>query len=264
MSEILVPRPAATILTLRDSDGGFEVLMLRRNLNSDFVGGAYVFPGGSVGERDARSDLHARVLGLTDERASARLGVVSGGLAYFVAGLRELFEEAGLLIACDVHGRAVNLRDPERARRLARHRDELNAHAGDLLEILMEEELVLDLRNITYLAHWVTPVGSPRRFDTRFFVTYAPDDQIAAHDQGETVATRWVRPLDALEAHERGELEMVLPTIKNLENIAAFGSIGEVIAYANSLSEIARIEPRIVERDGTRVPVMPGEDGYDD
>ena len=264
MTQIPDPRPAATVLTLREGDEGVEVLMLRRNLNSDFVGGAYVFPGGSVDPSDVRDEVASLVLGLGDEEASARLGIASGGLSYFVAGLRELFEEAGLLVACDAHGSAVRLDEPERARRLTRHRTQLNAHRGDFLAMLVEEELRLDLRAMAYLSHWVTPEGAPRRFDTRFFITHAPAGQVAAHDEGETVDTRWVRPRDALAAHERGELMMIFPTIKTLERIAAFATAPEVLAHASAQGEIERIEPRLVVRDGEVVPVLRGEDGYDD
>src|ERR1700722_923188 len=100
MAEKTSLRPAATVITLRDAPNGYEILMLRRNLNSDFVGGAYVFPGGRVDDEDAGPAAQRRTLGLSDEEASRRLSLARGGLAYYVACLRELFEEAGLLVAC--------------------------------------------------------------------------------------------------------------------------------------------------------------------
>ena len=112
MAEILSPRPAATVITVRDGVNGYEILMLRRNLNSDFVGGAYVFPGGGVDESDAGPAAQRLAYGLNDADASRRLGLERGGLAYYVACLRELFEEAGLLIVCDERGEAVRLGDP--------------------------------------------------------------------------------------------------------------------------------------------------------
>src|SRR5665213_2779982 len=204
MDQILLPRPAATVLSLRDGPEGYEVLMLRRNLNSDFVGGAYVFPGGGV------------------EEASKRLDLAAGGLAYFVACLRELFEEAGLLVACDGRGAPFRFSSHEVTHRLAAHRRAVNNSTMEFVEMMELEKITLDFRGIAYLAHWVTPVGPPRRFDTRFFVALAPNDQTAACDEGETVADQWIRPADALTAHARGELEMILPTIRNLESIAHF------------------------------------------
>jgi 8-oxo-dGTP pyrophosphatase MutT (NUDIX family) len=264
MVEILIPRPAATVLALRDRPEGFEVLMLRRNLNSDFVGGAYVFPGGGVDNADAGSAAQSLALGITDEEASRRLGLEAGGLAYYVASLRELFEEAGLLIACTPLGEPVRLDDPDVVRRMTAHRRAVNGGTMGFVEMMERERLFLDLRGLAYLAHWVTPQGPPRRYDTRFFVALAPDDQIAAHDEGETIADQWLRPADALAAHERGEFEMIFPTIRNLEAVANFASSREVLEYANSLASVARIEPRMLTRDGQIVILLPGEPGYDD
>jgi 8-oxo-dGTP pyrophosphatase MutT (NUDIX family) len=264
MAEILLPRPAATVITVRDGVNGYEILMLRRNLNSDFVGGAYVFPGGRVDETDAGARAEGLSFGLDDGEASRRLGLESGGLAYYVACLRELFEEAGLLVVCTRDGAPIHLRDDATIQRLAVSRRDVNAGTLDFLEMLEEEGLVLDLRGLEYFAHWVTPVGPPRRFDTRFFVVRAPVDQVATHDAGETVADQWIRPLDALDAHVRGELEMILPTIRNLEAIAHLSTAQEVVDYARSRGDVERVEPRIVTSDGEVRILMPGDDGYDD
>src|SRR6202167_874994 len=234
MAEILLPRPAATVITVRDGVNGYEILMLRRNLNSDFVGGAYVFPGGRVDETDAGTRAERLSFGLGDDEASRRLGLDAGGLAYYVACLRELFEEAGLLVVCTRDGAPIHLSDDATIQRLAVSRRDVNAGTLDFLEMLEQEGFVLDLRGLEYFAHWVTPVGPPRRFDTRFFVVKAPVDQVATHDAGETVADQWIRPLDALDAHARGELEMILPTIRNLEAIAHLSTAQEVVAYARS------------------------------
>ncbi len=262
MAEILLPRPAATVITVRDGANGYEILMLRRNLNSDFVGGAYVFPGGRVDDTDSGAQAQRLSYGLTDADASRRLGLASGGLAYYVACLRELFEEAGLLIACDVDGAPVRLSD-DSTRRLAASRREVNAGTLDFIAMMAREGLQLDLRGLEYVAHWVTPVGPPRRFDTRFFVALAPIGQVATHDEGETVADQWIRPTDALSAHTRGELEMIFPTIRNLEAIAHFRSVREVLDYARDL-DVTRVEPRIVSRDGDVRILLSGDDGYDD
>ncbi len=264
MAEILSPRPAATVMTLRDRDEGYEILMLRRNLNSDFVGGAYVFPGGGVDPADAGPAAQELALGVNDVDASLRLALESGGLAYYVACLRELFEEAGLLVACNTQGESVLFDDEATIARMAQHRREVNAGTLGFISMMHEEGLLLDLRGLEYVAHWVTPVGPPRRFDTRFFVAIAPEGQTATHDAGETVADQWVRPKDALDAHARGELDMIFPTIRNLESIAAFSSSRDVLDYARSLTNIPRIEPRIVTRAGTTTILLTGDDGYED
>src|SRR5665213_1179776 len=191
MAEILSPRPAATVITVRDSANGYEILMLRRNLNSDFVGGAYVFPGGGVDESDAGPVGQRLAFGLSDAEASQRLALESGGLAYYVACLRELFEEAGLLIACDAVGEPVQLIDPESTHRLAASRREVNAGTGKFIGKMERDRLLPDLRGIEYVAHWMTQLGLLRRLDTRFFVAPTPTDQVDAHDAGETVADQW-------------------------------------------------------------------------
>jgi len=259
-----VPRPAATVLSLRDGPQGYEVLMLRRNLNSDFVGGAYVFPGGGVDEADAGPAAQRLAFGLDDDTASTRLGLVAGGLAYYVACLRELFEEAGLLVACDEEGAPFRFVDAATVHRLAAHRRAVNASTLGFVAMMDHETLRLDLRGIAYLAHWVTPVGPPRRYDTRFFVSLAPNDQTAACDEGETIADQWIRPADALSAHERGELDMIFPTIRTLQSIAHFETARAVLDHANALPTVAKTEPRIVERSGRVVILLPDDDGYED
>jgi 8-oxo-dGTP pyrophosphatase MutT (NUDIX family) len=251
-------------MMVRDAPGGFEVLMLRRNLNSDFVGGAYVFPGGGVDDADSSSTAEHRVEGMNDAVASTRLGLSAGGLAYYVACVRELFEEAGLLVAHNEHGERVRLDDPEVKARFARHRRAVNDREVRFLDVISQENLRLDLSSLEYIAHWVTPVGPPRRYDTRFFVALAPEAQLAAHDDGETVADLWVRPSDALERQRRGELEMIFPTIRNLEAIERFDTAEEVLSYARQLTEIVRVEPRIVNRDGEIAILLPGDEGFED
>lgn len=260
MSDVGVPRPAATVMLVRDSDEGFEVLMLQRNLNSDFVGGAYVFPGGGVDAGDAETDVGDGTL--DDVAASARLGLPSGGLAYYVACLRELFEEAGVLLAVTESGAPVQLDDASRAR-FAAHRRRVNAKEVRFVDVLAAESLRANLHALEYLAHWVTPVGPPRRYDTRFFVARDPGGQEAAHDAGETVADVWVRPHDALARHRAGELEMIFPTIRNLELVADCADADAVLAFAAARTNIPRIEPRIVPRDGGVAILLPDDDGYD-
>jgi 8-oxo-dGTP pyrophosphatase MutT (NUDIX family) len=261
MTKVLIPRPAATVLTLRDASDGYEILMLRRNLKSDFIGGAYVFPGGALDDGDAVAP--GLVVGLDDEAASARLGLELGGLAYYVACLRELFEEAGLLIVCDEQGTPVRFAG-EDVTRMAANRRALNAGRLGFAEMLEREGLLLDLRGLEYLAHWITPVGPPRRYDTRFFVVLAPSDQVAAHDAGETVADRWLRPIDALSACDRGEFQMILPTVRNLQAIAHFERALDVLAYARGLEDIVCVQPQVLPGEGEPVIVTPGDEGFEE
>lgn len=259
MTMPLVPRPAATVMMVRDAPQGYEILMLRRNLNSDFVGGAHVFPGGGVDEADATTSAEQLVKGRTDAQASKRLGLSSGGLAYYVACLRELFEEAGVLIARTSSGDLLRFDDPEVASRFRAYRRAVNDGSVRFLDVISNEGLFLDLEALEYVAHWVTPVGPPRRYDTRFFVALCPPAQLAAHDDNETVADVWLQPKDALLRHERGDFEMIFPTIKNLEAIADLQSANDVLLYARNKENIPKIEPQIIERDGEAVIIIPGD-----
>ena len=259
------PRPAATVIVARDRPTStYEVLMLLRNLKSDFVGGAYVFPGGGVDPHDSSDDAASRCRDLDDARASSLLGLDHGGLSYWIACARELFEEAGLLLATHEHGGPIDMADPAVTARFEAHRRDVNDGTTRFIDVLAAERLVLDTSAMCYFAHWITPVGPPRRYDTRFFVAAAPKDQVPVHDDKELVANTWVTPGEALERHRRGEMQLILPTIKNLEAIARFASCDELLDAARRATAVPTIEPRIVA-DGTGVRILlPGDDGYDE
>jgi 8-oxo-dGTP pyrophosphatase MutT (NUDIX family) len=263
-------RPAATVMLVRDAaepegDDRLEVLMVRRNLRSDFVGGAYVFPGGSVDPADGGPEAEAACSGRGDAEASALLGIPQGGLAYWVAVLRETFEEAGLLLAERVGGPALLAGDPAEEARFVAERAAVNAGRRRFLDLCRDEGLRLMVGDVHYFAHWVTPQGAPRRFDTRFFVAPAPPGQQAAHDAGETIAETWISPRRALAAHRAGELEIIFPTIRNLQAISRFTTAAALLSAAALASgAVPTIEPRVVaDGNGVRI-LLPGDDGFDD
>lgn len=263
----VVARPASTVMIVRDGPDGespLEVLMLRRTLRADFVGGAHVFPGGAVDPADASAEVADVCRGLDDAAASATLGVGSGGLAYWVAAVRECFEEAALLYARTAQGTLVGDADRALAARLEAHRAALNAHGTTLAAVCEAEGLTLALDHLSYFAHWITPEGSPRRYDTRFFVAAAPPGQVPAHDAGETIADVWVRPADALEHHRAGRMDLILPTIRNLQAIGRFSTTAELLAAARTLTEVPAMLPRLVADGGGVRLLLPGDPGYDD
>ena len=258
-------RDAATVMLVRDGDGGLEVFMLRRNLNSDFVGGAYVFPGGAVDEADRHADLDAVCIGRSDDGASQLLGIDSGGLAFWVAAIRESFEEAGVLLATTPEGDVVSFADPEVADRFTIHRKGVDSGEKRLVEVCEQEKLQLAVADIHYFSHWITPLGAPRRYDTRFFVAAAPPEQVPLHDDRETIANLWVRPDNALERCKRGELDMIFPTIKNLQAISRFERSQDLLDAAAAIAEVPTILPRISSDEGHGVRILlPGDDGYED
>jgi 8-oxo-dGTP pyrophosphatase MutT (NUDIX family) len=195
-----------------------EVFMVRRNPRSVFVGGAYVFPGGQVDGADASVDLLDRGVGVTAEQADAALGT-PGALRFWVAAIRESFEEAGVLLA-RTRTREANgaLLDPsgDAARTLARERLRLMRGETDLAGVLDAHAAVLDLGALIPFGRWITPPGAPRRFDTWFFLAHAPDGHAYRHDDDEMVASEWVRPSDALCRARSGEIELIYPTIRSL------------------------------------------------
>jgi len=262
-------RPAATVMLVRDvpESGGrtrLEVLMVRRNLRSDFVGGAYVFPGGAVDPHDGGPEAEALCAGRSDAEASALLGLSAGGLAYWVAVVRETFEEAGLLLAGRPEGPELLAGAPDEEARFATERAAVNAGRRRFLDLCRDEGLRLAVGDVHYFAHWITPRGAPRRYDTRFFVAAAPHGQIAAHSAGETIAEVWISPDDALARHRAGEIEIIFPTIRNLQVIGRFATSAELLeAAALASSAVPAIEPRVVpDGNGMRI-VLPGDPAYE-
>lgn len=260
MSEVM-PVPASTVVLVRDSSGGPEVLLLQRNLQSGFMPGMYLFPGGAVDEADGSAEAVALCMGLDDAAASSVLGLARGGLAYWVAAIREAFEEAGVLFACDARGDAVLLAPNINAEHFLAHRRALNAGAGDFLGMLRTEGLALPVDRLTFFSQWITPVGAPRRYDTRFFIARAPEGQDALHDNVETIAYAWMHPGAALEGYRRGKLKMRTPTWKTLERLAEFRSADQLIDALRRERPGPALLPRI-DRAGRRL--LPGDPGYEE
>ena len=225
----LAPRPAATLLLLRDGSLGPEAFLLQRTQNAAFLAGAHVFPGGALDKADRDVRVLRRVAGISDAQASARLGVESGGLAYWVAAIRECFEEAGILLAEGEEGDAL---DARRAAALAHYRGLL--HAGKLAfhEFLEKERLVLRGGELAYFGHWITAPGRARRFDTRFFLALAPGNQTGAHDGTELIDSLWLRPVEALERQARGAMELVFATKNTLADLQRFARAKDAYEHA--------------------------------
>ena len=257
-------RHASTVLLLRDSERGVEVFMERRHIKSDFVGGAYVFPGGRVDPEDRVDE--ALCHGVTDREASARLSLEEGGLTFYVAAIRECFEEAGVLLAYDLDGQLLDFSDRSVEEHYEALRGELNAGKLSLLDIAAQEGLTLATDRIGYWAHWITPEGQPRRYDTRFFVTRAPRNQTAGHDDHELTSSAWVTAREALEHGRRGEWMIIFPTIRNLMKLARFDTADAAIAAVDAQEEFPIIQPRVLlgrTPDEPPRAVIPGEEGYE-
>ncbi|MDA0790633.1 MAG: NUDIX hydrolase [Proteobacteria bacterium] len=250
-------RPAATVM-LVDDRPDLQVFMMERHADTVFAGGMWVFPGGSVDHTDRNADdisVHR-----TDRQASDLMGLPRGGLAYYIAAIREAFEEAGILLALhrDTLSRP-DFTDAEIIERFQDHRDELNAQQRDFLDILAQENLVIDGGAMHYIARWITPRGPPRRFDARFFIAQMPHDQTPIHDDGELVHSRWLSPQVILEKVETEEMVLMTPTLRMIKNLALFSSAEEVMAAAGANLPDHRAR---VGGDSNTI-IMPGEPGYE-
>lgn len=259
-------KPAATVLLVRDADaGGVEVFMLRRTFNAAFASGMFVFPGGKVDDVDGVDEIAELCDGLTDSHASALLGIASGGLAYWVACIRECFEEAGVLLARhETTGDVVRFDDEATAQRFEVERENIHDGSVALLDLCKREGLRLTTDDIHYVSHWITPMGEKRRFDTRFFIARAPQAQEPLHDDGETIESFWISPQEAIErAHEK-DLMLMPPTRANIEFLLPFKTADEVLAAASQVGMPQTILPKLkIDADGRVVGIaMPGDPEY--
>ena len=237
-----VPRASATVVVLREAAGGPEVLLLRRNRATGFVPGAWVFPGGRVDAADGEAALADRWLRLTSEGAAGRLGLGMDAdppaIAYYGAAVREVFEETGLLAGSDLMGDGAD-------DRMREAREALLGRGVPFARVLKRLNARLDGAAIEYIAHWVTPVAEPRRYDTRFFAARVPRGATAVHDEREMTGDVWLTPRAALERHREGRLPMIFPTIRTLEDLFDFATAEDLLAHYRGRA-IPRVQPEIV------------------
>lgn len=249
--------PSATVVLVRDSERGPEVLMVLRHANTSF-GASYVFPGGLLHAEDAGVAEHCP--GLTDNDANRTLDLGSGGLAYYSAAIRELFEEAGVLLARTRDGLWAN------ADALAEHRDALNEGRASWVDFLARYELHLACDSLHYFSFWITPREVRKRFSTRFFVAGMPQGQSATHCGTEVTDSRWMSPAAALSDNEAGLIEVPHPTVRTLRNLAKSHDAAAMLAWADRRGRdgVECILPAIVTVDEQQQVVMPGDPGYPD
>ncbi|HVX78750.1 MAG TPA: NUDIX hydrolase, partial [Bradyrhizobium sp.] len=256
----VTPRPASTVLLLRDSAAGgpgneIEVFMMVRHYQIDFSSGALVFPGGSVDASDkeiiARPELHSGGEGL-DEAA----------LSFRIAAIRETFEESGILVARPRGSKA--LIDGQRAAEIeARHRAALCESKTSFLNVVAESGVSLALDELVPYAHWITPEGMPKRFDTWFFLAAAPPAQLGAHDGRESTDSIWVSPREALEGGESGRFKLPFPTTRNLIRLGKQPNVRAALDDVGG-KPIVTVMPVMTRLDnGGRRLRIPAEAGYD-
>jgi 8-oxo-dGTP pyrophosphatase MutT (NUDIX family) len=237
---VQVPRPAATVALVRDGSNGIESYLLVRNPRLEFAAGATVFPGGAVDDADHDPALFEVTSGDDEVSLSARMGSPPGASGYWFAAVRECFEEVGVLLA---GGDEPSFEPSE----LHAYRGALLHDETSLLDVCRSLEATLSLHSLRYFAQWITPAHSPRRYDTRFFIARMPEGQSPDPDRGELVSGRWWTPAAALEANDADELDLILPTQRSLQAIAAHSEVASLLASLDAA------EHTVVDSGGHRV-----------
>ena len=251
------PRAASTILLLRDSaatNGEIEVFMMVRHYEIGFNSGALVFPGGSVDKGD--------------EEIIAKSALFSGGegldavtLSFRIAAIRETFEESGILLARPKGSNA--LVDAKRAGEIeAAHRTDLCENKISFLKVLAHNDMVLALDLLVPYAHWITPEGMPKRFDTWFFLAATPPEQAGAHDGKESTDSIWVSPREALAGGESGRFKLPFPTTRNLIRLGKQASVQAALEDSRGKA-VVTVMPVMTKLNGGRQLRIPLEAGYD-
>lgn len=256
-SQPAAPRDAATVIVVRDGSAGLETFMLQRHLNSDFIGGAYVFPGGSVDEGDRDPRFAELVTGVSDDH---RRCMQDSTLPLLICAIRETFEEAGVLLARHADdGRTVALVDDEawQARR-----NDLNSRKRSFLDIVQETGIILDASLVRYWSRIVTPLAAPKRFDARFLLARMPRGQDPLHDDVETTASTWIQPSKAVEDGRAGRFQIIFPTRRTLEQIDDYSSADELFAAAEG-RDPDPLTPEIVLSDGVAKIKLDGDTIHD-
>jgi len=247
-------RTASTVLLLREAAGGMEIFMVQRNRQIEFSSGALVFPGGSMDPNDyqiaADPSLVADRGGLDADTAAIRIG-----------GIRETFEESGILLARP-RG-SSSLISASSVAELAPQRAALDEGKVSFADILRKHELTLAIDLLALFAHWITPVNLPKRFDTHFLLALAPPDQIGKHDGKESVDSIWLSPKAALDAAASGRYNLPFPTIRNLIKLDTLGTAKAAMDFARATPVVTVVPEMSRNENGTTRLRIPMEAGYD-
>lgn len=264
----VAPKDAATVVLMRDRvpDGGEpEVLLVRRHPQANFAAGAHVFPGGMLEEGDygeAARRLSPGLLACAAQSVIADIEPREKALGIFIAAIRETFEEVGVLLARDKNG--SRWRTGERdGSALAEAREDMYRGSVDFISWVSGMQLTLATQDLVYFAHWITPDTRPKRFDTRFFLARVDRFVDVQTDRREVFDRLWVTPAEAVRRHEKGKLNLMTPTVKNLELLGNFSSTEEAIKTLKE-APVQTILPKIrFTPDGERKVLHPGDKDYD-
>ena len=262
---VAVPKNASTVILLRNKESeGFEVFLLKRHEKSSFMGGNFVYPGGRVDRDDGSLEICSFSKGVTFDEAQKILGEKISpeeSFAHWIAGIRELFEEAGVLLAYDQKGELFQIKNRDEQQKFSNYRTLLQKGGITICQMAQEEKLLFALDQLHYYAHWITPEARPERFDTRFFLSRYPIGQEASHDQKETTAGIWITPRKALEENLKGEVFLSPPTLKTLEDLSRFKTIDD-ISHSLKNRNIQPILPILTKISDNPLIIFPWDPEY--
>ncbi|MCX8023202.1 MAG: NUDIX hydrolase [Syntrophorhabdaceae bacterium] len=253
-----VPRNAATVVLLKDkAQGGLEVFLVKRHEKSVFMGNNYVFPGGVVDREDYNEEILEFCSGLPDDESKKAL------IPFYVAGIRELFEEAGVLIAYNKEGKPFVIKDEETAERLNRYRVQLHRKEITMGQIAEKEGLLYGIDRLYHFAHWITPEARPIRFNTHFFLSFCPEGQIPSADRKEITEGLWITPYDALVENLRKKIVLSPPTLKILEDICHLKNKEEAVRYAYDCDKTPVLS-LLIKIGGVECLIFPWDPDYEE
>jgi len=252
---------AASVIVLRDGEQGPETYVVVRHPKSRSFAGLLVFPGGKVDPEDALA-AGDEVSDLDAGAAAVRLAPLAPperALAQYVAAIRELFEEAGLLLAA----RGTEWASPALlGAPFSELRRALYEEGANLVDVCRRRELRLRASELEFFAHWITPELAPQRFDTRFFLTTLPPGQEALADERETSSGEWLRPAEALDRYAEGRAQLAPPTYMLLSELAGYTSVAAARDAARRRTAVTTILPKPFAREEGVGFLYPGDAGY--
>ncbi|MGI9272010.1 MAG: NUDIX hydrolase [Woeseiaceae bacterium] len=219
-----IPRPSSTVVLARPGENAPEIFMVKRHRKASF-GSRFAFPGGVLEASD--SEVHALGKGLAAAQANRLLDVDDGALDYYSAAIRELFEESGVLLA------------EHRLSADALHAARAALNSGSLVwdEFAADESLSLQYDRLHYFSFWITPIGLPKRYSTRFFLAQVPKAQAASHDGGELTESCWLPAAELLKARKDKTMKLPYPTRKTLKRVGRFNSTDDLVLWAKACGE---------------------------
>lgn len=260
----VTPRTAATVILMRTAaNGSVETFLLKRHEASAFMGGNFVYPGGSVEPGDKDRSILPYCRGLPSDTAVPPEKVDEDELlGYRICAFRELFEEAGILLACKIFGELCATHPIPDGDQLAGYRGQIDRDEISMTELAKRENLVYDFNQLVYVDRWITPEARHIRFDTRFYLAFCPEGQHASSDLKETVQGLWMSPREAIDANLRGSIALSPPAVETLEMLSPFETRSSLLGFLDD-REPRTVLPILTKAIDGPVILFPWDEEYE-